>query len=108
MSRLQRDPRWNSGPCQPSDRRRPLVRGSGPSAARATLRSWTGKVGILGEFESREVPAGGAGGAWWNRAPLSAAVRAHPTGVAAAALVVLAVLSAALRTTLAREVHGPF
>ena len=35
-------------------------------------------------------------------------MRAHPTAATAAALVGLAAVSAALRTILARQVHGPF
>src|SRR4051812_10408246 len=67
-----------------------------------------GEVGMLGEAESRELPAGRPGGTWWSRTPLSAAVRAHPTAVTVGALVGLAAVSAALRVILGREVHGPF
>jgi hypothetical protein len=58
-----------------------------------------GEVGRLGGDESRKPPV---------RAALSTTIRTRPALVTAAALVGLAVVSVALRTILAREVHGPF
>jgi hypothetical protein len=61
---------------------------------------------MLGE-ESRELPTSRRG-TWRSRTALAAAARTRPTVTTAGALVAFAAASIALRTILARQVHGPF
>jgi hypothetical protein len=70
---------------------------------------WTGRsVLTLGEAESRELASDRSDTTRQARNALTAAIRAHPNAATTAALVALAAVSAALRATLAAEVHGPF
>src|SRR5947208_14914094 len=93
---------------QPSDRRRPLVRGKESLRRSRHTPMVDGEVGTgkLGETDSSEVPADAVRGS--RRNAISAAADTHPTLLVGAVLLLIAAVAAALHAFLVGRVHGPF
>jgi hypothetical protein len=92
---------------QPSDRRRPLVRGKESLRHPRNTSTVDGEVGTaLGDTDSSEIPAGDVGGS--RRDAIGAAADTHPTLLVAAILLLLAAVATALHAFLVGRVRGPF